>query len=83
MKKLKWLLVLWDKIKWLFVTHLGRFALGIIFLISGMLSDYGSIAFLRTGWVFFEYTAMVGAVIFAGQALYLIFGGLYYWNKQR
>ena len=70
------------KLKWLIVTHLGRLALGIILLLTGMFSEGSTMEFLKTGWVIFEYIYPVGALILIGQTLYLIFGGLYHWGKQ-
>ena len=71
-----------DKIKWLFIRNLGRYALGAMLLLTGVFSQAGTIGFLRTDWVLFEYTFLAGIVIMTGQFIFHVSAGLYYWVKQ-
>lgn len=71
-----------DKLKWLVVTHLGRFVLGFILLLTGIFSEAGTIAFLRTDWIVFQYLYIIGAVICAGQFLFLFGAAIYYTLEQ-
>lgn len=76
MKKIQWL-------KWLFVTNIGRYVLGITLVLTGVFSQYGTIDFIRINWALFEYTSMGGAVIILGQFVFHVSAALYYNFKKK
>ena len=58
-------------IKWFFATNYGRYLLGAIFLASGVFSrEYGTIDFLATDYVVFEYTPAICLGIWVLQIIY-------------
>lgn len=71
------------KLKWLVLTNLGRYALGAMLLFSGIFSQYGTIPFLTTDWVLFEYSALSGAILMLGQFIVHISVPLYYFIKSK
>lgn len=75
MKTIKLLI---DIAKVLVLTHLGRYVLSVILLLSGIFSQNGT---LPTGWVLFDYTWILGAVIMIGQSLFLFGVVIYFWFK--
>lgn len=62
-----------NKIKWLFVTNYGRYALGLILMIvGGVFSSNSTIEFLSTDYVIFDYILNIGMILLIGQFLYHI-----------
>ena len=71
------------KIKWLFITNYGRFALGILLCLTGIFSEYSTIEFLATESPIFVYTCTFGIGIITGQFLYWIFRVIYLFFTNR
>jgi len=65
------------KLTWLFVTNYGRYALGIILILTGVFSEYSTIDFLRTDWRLFVYTCMTGIALIVIQFLYHVIAAIY------
>jgi len=64
------------KIKWFFVTNYGRYALGLLLLLTGIFSEYSTIDFLSTDYGIFVITTNIGVVILVGQFLFHVIGAI-------
>lgn len=65
------------KILWLFATNYGRYLLSILFLLSGVFSQYGTIELLTTNYVIFDYTPIIGVVLMVAQFIYHVSSAIY------
>jgi len=66
-----------NKILWLFATNFGRYALGILLLLTGIFSENGVLGFLTPEWMMFDYLMSAGVVIIVLQFIYHIVSAIY------
>ena len=65
------------RLKWLGITHYGRLLLATILCVSGIFSQYSTIAFLSTDYAIFEYLVTAGILIigieFVWMMIYVVY----------
>ena len=60
------------RLKWLAVTHYGRFTLAILLCLSGIFSEYSTIEFLSTDYAIFDYLVAAGVLIILVEFIWIM-----------
>ncbi len=64
-------------LKWLVLTHYGRFILALMLCLTGIFSQYSTIDFLATDYAIFEYLVAAGVLIIVIEFLWMMLYVLY------